>query len=83
MKHDYSGDEYVVKIRDKEIRTPLKYESLSGTKLPKVSLPPYEDHGELLKWLLKENLPGSFPYTAGVFAFKRQVNGVIDIFHAY
>ncbi len=68
----YSGDEYVVKIRDREIRHALKHETLSGTKFSKVCLPKYEDHGELLKFLLKENLPGSFPYTAGVFAFKRE-----------
>jgi len=72
VKESYSGDEYVVKIRDKEIRTQLTHESLCGTKIPKVCLPQYEDHGELLKWLLRENLPGSFPYTAGVFAFKRE-----------
>ena len=68
----YSGDEYVVKIRDKEIRTQLRYNTLSGNTIPKVALPKFEDHGELLKFLLKENLPGSFPYTAGVFAFKRE-----------
>lgn len=72
IKESYAGDEYVVKIRDKEIRTGLVRESMSGTKIRKVALPPYEDHGELLKWLLLENLPGSFPYTAGVFAFKRE-----------
>ncbi|MFM2318083.1 MAG: hypothetical protein RLZZ215_704 [Pseudomonadota bacterium] len=72
VRASYSGDEYVVKIRDKEIRTTLKRTTLSGTKVPKVSLPRFEDHGELLKWLLLENLPGSFPYTAGVFAFKRE-----------
>ncbi|MFQ5993794.1 MAG: fused isobutyryl-CoA mutase/GTPase IcmF [Acidiferrobacterales bacterium] len=71
IKASYSGDEYVVKIRDNEIRTPLTYTTLSGTKIPKVVLPRYEDHGELLKWLLLENIPGTFPYTAGVFAFKR------------
>jgi len=72
VRASYSGDEYVVKIRDKEIRTGLKRSTLSGTKIPKVALPRFEDHGELLKWLLLENLPGSFPYTAGVFAFKRE-----------
>ena len=46
--------------------------TLSGTVVPRVALPPYEDEGEILKWLLKENLPGFFPYTAGVFPFKRQ-----------
>ncbi len=72
MQKAYAGDEYVVKIRDKEIRTQLTRLSLSGTRIRKVSLPTYEDHGELLKWLLLENVPGSFPYAAGVFAFKRE-----------
>ncbi|HEX2012736.1 MAG TPA: fused isobutyryl-CoA mutase/GTPase IcmF [Roseateles sp.] len=72
MQKAYAGDEYVVKIRDKEIRTALISTSLSGTKIRKVVLPGYECHGELLKWLLLENVPGSFPYTAGVFAFKRE-----------
>jgi methylmalonyl-CoA mutase len=72
VKESYSGDEYVVKIRDREIRTELTRTTLSGTKVPKVVLPDYKDHGELLKWMLLENVPGSFPYTAGVFAFKRE-----------
>ncbi|WP_029133988.1 fused isobutyryl-CoA mutase/GTPase IcmF [Sedimenticola selenatireducens] len=72
VKQSYAGDEYVVKIRDKEIRTQITRTTLSGTKIPKVVLPKYEDHGELLKWLLLENVPGTFPYTAGVFAFKRE-----------
>ena len=68
----YSGDEYVVKIRDKEIRTKLTTESLSGTKIRKVILPKYTDDGEILRFLMKENVPGSFPFTSGVFAFKRE-----------
>ncbi|MBA4194881.1 MAG: methylmalonyl-CoA mutase [Comamonadaceae bacterium] len=72
MQKAYAGDEYVVKIRDKEIRTALTTRSLSGTTIRKVALPTYEDHGELLKWLMLENVPGSFPYTAGTFAFKRE-----------
>jgi methylmalonyl-CoA mutase len=72
MLKAYAGDEYVVKIRDKEIRTALVYTSLSGSKIRKVALPAYEDHGEILKWLLLDNVPGSFPYTAGTFAFKRE-----------
>lgn len=68
----YSGDEYVVKIRDKEVRYNLLRSTLSGNQISRVALPKYEDEGELLKFLLKENLPGSFPYTAGVFAFKRE-----------
>jgi methylmalonyl-CoA mutase len=72
IKQAYSGDEHITKVRDREIRTTLKTTTLSGTKLSKVSLPTFEDEGEILKWLMRENLPGYFPYTAGVFAFKRE-----------
>jgi len=72
IKQSYNADEYLVKVRDREISTRLNFKTLSGLEIPKVSLPTYEDQGELLKWLLLENLPGSFPYTAGVFAFKRE-----------
>nr|WP_326530979.1 fused isobutyryl-CoA mutase/GTPase IcmF [Rhodoferax sp.] len=72
MQKAYAGDEYVVKIRDKELRTALTSKSLSGTTIRKVSLPTYEDHGEILKWLMLDNVPGSYPYTAGTFAFKRE-----------
>ena len=72
VKASYSGDEYVVKIRDQEIRTQLTTRSMSGSRIPKVALPGFDEHGELLRWMMRENLPGSFPYTAGVFAFKRE-----------
>ncbi|MFY8083468.1 MAG: fused isobutyryl-CoA mutase/GTPase IcmF [Rubrivivax sp.] len=72
MQKAYAGDEYVVKIRDKEIRTRLTHVTLSGSKIRKVSLPKYGCDGEILKWLMLENVPGSFPYTAGTFAFKRE-----------
>ncbi len=72
MQSAYAGDEYVVKIRDKELRTALTSKSLSGTTIRKVALPTYEDHGEILKWLMLDNVPGSYPYTAGTFAFKRE-----------
>ena len=72
MRKAYSGDEYVVKIRDREVRTKLTHKTLSGTTIRKVYLPRYEDQGELLKWLMLENVPGSFPFAAGVFAFKRE-----------
>ncbi|MFZ5556658.1 MAG: fused isobutyryl-CoA mutase/GTPase IcmF [Pseudomonadota bacterium] len=68
----YGADEYVVKIRDREVRTSLKHTTLSGNKIPKIALPRFEDDGEILRWLLKENVPGSFPFTGGVFAFKRE-----------
>jgi methylmalonyl-CoA mutase len=72
MQAAYSGEEYVVKIRDQEIRTRLVAHTLSGTAIRKVALPRFEDHGEVLRFLMLENVPGSFPYTAGVFAFKRE-----------
>jgi isobutyryl-CoA mutase len=72
MKAAYAGDDYVVKIRDKEIRTRLVQKTLSGTTIRKVQLPKFEDHGEILRFLMAENVPGSFPFTAGVFAFKRE-----------
>ncbi|MDE1979941.1 MAG: methylmalonyl-CoA mutase, partial [Betaproteobacteria bacterium] len=72
MQRAYAGDEYVVKIRDREIRTRLTHTTLSGTTLRKVVLPHYADHGEVLRWLMRDNVPGSFPYTAGTFAFKRE-----------
>ena len=72
MQKAYAGDEYVVRIRDKEIRTALTTTTLSGNKIRKVALPKYEDHGEILQWLMLDNVPGSYPYTAGTFAFKRE-----------
>ncbi|HWL11611.1 MAG TPA: fused isobutyryl-CoA mutase/GTPase IcmF, partial [Ureibacillus sp.] len=72
IKESYAGDELVTKIRDKEIRTILKTTSLSGTKIPKVTLPKFKDYGEILRWVYAENVPGEFPYTAGVFPFKRE-----------
>ncbi len=67
----YSGDEQVVKIRDTELHTSLTRESLSGNRIPRVSLPRWDDHGSLVRFQRRENLPGFFPYTAGVFPFKR------------
>ena len=67
----YSGDEQVVRVRDREIVTQLTRESLSGNKIPRVSLPRFTGHGDLVRFWRRENLPGFFPYTAGVFPFKR------------
>jgi methylmalonyl-CoA mutase len=72
LQRAYAGDEYVVTVRDSEIRTALVHTTLSGNKIRKVALPRYEDHGEILKWLLLDNVPGEFPYTAGTFLFKRE-----------
>ncbi|MBV9493846.1 MAG: methylmalonyl-CoA mutase, partial [Acidobacteria bacterium] len=68
----YSGDEFVYQVRGKEIRLPLTSESLSHQHIPKVALPTFKGWGDILKWTLQENVPGSFPYTAGVFPLKRE-----------
>ena len=72
VKKAYSGKEYVYRVRGREIRTPLTTTTICGNELPRVALPDYEDDGELLRWRRRENLPGHFPFTAGVFPFKRQ-----------
>ncbi len=71
-KERYAEDFYIFKVRDKEIKVKTYYSSLSDTKIPKISLPKYEAWGDLLKWGLRENVPGKFPYTSGVFPFKRE-----------
>lgn len=72
LRDAYGGEELVVTVRGKELRTPLTRTTLSGNRIRKVALPACEDHGELLRWLLLENVPGAFPFTAGTFAFKRE-----------
>lgn len=68
----YKKDFFIFKVRDKEVKIKAHYESLSHTQIPKVSTPRYEGWGDILKWNLQENVPGEFPYTAGVFPFKRE-----------
>ncbi len=71
-KSKYGQDVFIYKVRDKEIKVQTNSKSLSHTKIPKVSLPRYEAWGDVLQWNLQENVPGEYPYTAGVFPFKRQ-----------
>ena len=71
-KAAYSADEFMYKVRNREIRVPTFTTSLSHMKIPRVSLPRFKDWGEILKWVLQENVPGEFPYTSGVFPFKRK-----------
>jgi methylmalonyl-CoA mutase len=68
----YTADFFEYQVRDKIIKQPLTVQSLSGTRIPKVVLPKYKDWGDILRWQLQENVPGEFPYTAGVFELKRQ-----------
>ncbi|MEQ6167561.1 methylmalonyl-CoA mutase family protein [Ekhidna sp. MALMAid0563] len=71
-KANYEGEEYTYEVRGKEIKVETTTETLSHTKVPKVSLPKYEGWGDILHWSLQENVPGEFPFTAGVFPFKRK-----------
>jgi methylmalonyl-CoA mutase len=71
-KRRYKADEYVYQVRGKDIRVETHTKSLSHTRIPRVVLPKYHDWGEILRWNLQENVPGEYPYTAGVFPFKRQ-----------
>ncbi len=71
LHRSYTEAENVYVVRGREIRTANYTQSLSGSLIPKVALPPYTSWGELLRWQLLENLPGRFPYTAGVFEYKR------------
>lgn len=71
-KERYSGDKLTYTVRDKEFEVDITTESLAGLKIPKVAFPKFADWGERLNWLMKENVPGVFPFTAGVFPFKRK-----------
>ncbi len=71
-KEAYAADEFVYKVRNKEIRVPTFTKSLSHSRIPRVVLPKFKDWGEIVRWSLQENVPGEFPYTAGVFPFKRK-----------
>jgi methylmalonyl-CoA mutase len=68
----YKADNFIYKVRDKEIKQSLYTESLSKLRIPKISLPRYEAWGDILRWILTENVPGEFPYAAGVFPLKRE-----------
>ena len=72
MRARYAGDVYRYEVRDKVLEQPLTSVSLSGTKIRKVMLPRFNDWGDVLLWRARENVPGEFPFTAGVFPFKRQ-----------
>ena len=72
MQERYKKEFYEFQVRDKVIKQPLTYKSLSGTVISKVYLPRYSDWGDRLKWQLQENVPGEYPFTAGVFPLKRE-----------
>jgi len=70
--NSYKKEYYIFKVRDKEFKIKTHTETLSHTQVPKISMPKYKAWGDILKWNLKENVPGEFPYVAGVFPFKRE-----------
>ncbi|MBK6419880.1 MAG: hypothetical protein IPF79_11915 [Ignavibacteria bacterium] len=70
-KAAYTGEHYTYTVRGKDIRVANHEESLSHTRVPKISLPKFKDWGEIVRWCMQENVPGEFPYTAGVYPFKR------------
>ena len=72
LKNRYLQDEYRYRVRDREIVIQTKYESLSHLKIPKVAVPNFSSFKDLTLWHLKENLPGYYPYTAGIYPFKRE-----------
>ena len=76
----YTAENFIYKVRDKEIKQPLFYTSLSQLQIPKIALPKYRAWGDILRWLLTENLPGEFPYTAGVFPLKRDTEDPTRMF---
>ncbi len=71
-KATYQADEFVYQVRNKEIRVPTFTKSLSHSRISRIVLPKFKDWGDILKWTLQENVPGRFPFTAGVFPFKRK-----------
>ena len=71
-KSAYEQDEFIYKVRGKDVKVAAYHKTLSGNKIPRVILPKFKDWGEILKWVLSENVPGEFPYAAGVFPFKRE-----------
>jgi methylmalonyl-CoA mutase len=72
IRGGYLADEFVYKVRDKDVRVQALFESLSHQKLPKIAVPEAGSKAEVLRYLLRENVPGEFPYTAGVFPFRRE-----------
>ena len=80
MLAEFAGGEFVYHVRGREISVPLHHETLSHTRVPKVATPRYRSWGDRLEWLLQENLPGEFPYAAGVYPFRRSAEDPTRMF---
>ncbi|MDP4833259.1 MAG: methylmalonyl-CoA mutase family protein, partial [Schleiferiaceae bacterium] len=72
LRQRYKDSEYVYQVRGKDIKLPTHTKSLSNQDIPKVVTPSYRSWGDILRWQLQENVPGQFPYTSGLYPFKRQ-----------
>ncbi|WP_236979451.1 methylmalonyl-CoA mutase family protein [Membranihabitans maritimus] len=79
-KDKYSEDEFVYNVRNREIKVNTFNTTLSGTRIPKVAVPNYRDWGDLLYWQSQENFPGKFPYTAGIYPFRRTTEDATRMF---
>ncbi|MCC5814148.1 MAG: methylmalonyl-CoA mutase family protein [Leptospira sp.] len=77
---NYEAEDFVYTVREKEIKVPNFSQSLSGLKIPKISVPKFTNWGDIVRWTYTENFPGEFPYTAGVYPFKRTGEDPIRMF---
>lgn len=80
LQKAYGADEFIYQVRDQQIKVPTYTQSLAHLKIPKIALPRYQDYGAIIRWVMQENVPGQFPYTAGVFPFKRQAEDPTRMF---
>ncbi len=79
-KAGYRAGEYTYQVRGKDIKINTRFETLSHLLVPRIAVPDYHDHGDILRWVLRENFPGEFPFAAGVYPFKRQEEDPIRMF---
>ncbi|TSA32742.1 MAG: methylmalonyl-CoA mutase [Porphyromonadaceae bacterium] len=79
-KDDYQAEKFTYKVRGRDISVDNRFETLSHLKVPKIAIPGYSDKGDILRWVLRENFPGEFPFAAGVYPFKRQEEDPIRMF---
>jgi methylmalonyl-CoA mutase len=79
-KANYEAEQFVYRVRGRDITIENRFETLSHIKVPKIAVPRYTDKGDILRWVLKENFPGEFPFAAGVYPFKRKEEDPLRMF---
>ncbi len=79
-KAAYQSEKFVYQVRGREISADNRFETLSHLQVPRIAVPRYSDMGDILRWVLRENFPGEFPFAAGVYPFKRQEEDPIRMF---